>query len=97
MGVAPRAKHSSNDELGLGEYLVQQADSGYSIQYSIGARIPVPTSIIRGDNSTTTNTTISYQDIQLTGTVLCEAGAEPVNIFKSTSDVLALKVTEQEP
>jgi hypothetical protein len=87
-GIGPRfnADQVVNDDTVLHcQYVVSETESGYKVTYSVSGRIKVIT------QTTQKSTNIEFQDVSISGTVLCLAG-RPKVIVRNGSKPLQLTI-----
>ncbi len=77
--------------IGSLSFTVTVQDGDRIVQYSVGYRIPTPTATNRGPQ--VINTSISYQEMVVTGEARCVLDKD-VQIFKNGETALTLKITK---
>ena len=74
------------------DYLIEKKDALYVLQYSFGLREPIQTATTVAPGGAK-NTSISFEERLITGTVKCEPGTG-VDVFRSGDSILTLTVAE---
>jgi len=79
-------------------FTIRPTGFGYVVTYAIGTRIAIPTSTvssIKGGNPATTNVSIGFEDVLVTGDVRLKPGAK-IDIFKAGDDAVTLSLVEHD-
>lgn len=73
-------------------FVVTPADVGFTVEYTVGARVPIITSQVGGAKKTTSSS-VSFEEVMVRGTVKCPTG-ESVRVYKNGEQSLTLLVTQ---
>lgn len=77
-------------------FTIRPTGFGYVVTYAIGTRIAIPTSTVSSLNKpTTTNVSIGFEDVLVTGDVRLKPGAT-IDIFKAGDDAVTLSLVEHD-